>query len=536
MEETLPGVADDDPGERIVCHVDMDCFYASCERLKEPELAGEAVVVGMGYESGENHGAVATASYEAREYGVDSAQPISDALERLPRMVDADADDPDAPDPADAGYYRPVDMEFYESVASEVKEILHDAAETVREVSIDEAYLDVTEQTRWETVGAGGSGDDDGDGRGHERTLAEGYARYVKQEIQRQVGVPASVGVAPNMSIAKIASDYDKPDGLTVVRPEEVESFLAPLPVEDIHGVGPVRAREFAAMGIETAGDLAAADPAELVDRFGDRGRELYDRARGHDDREVTPRGRPKSLSRESAFTEATADSEAKREKVRALAADVAERARSREAMYRTIGIKVVEPPFDVNTRAESLSGPVDEPELVRKVALELLEEFAESEVRKLGVRVSKLSFGGGEQSTLGGYEGVEGSPESPESGDPPGSSESPKPRRKSASKSVGRSESTATEMTPSLADWDDQRTPDDGTGRRPETAENTERRTNTKTTAPPETLDEWAGVQREECSDSTTEDDDSGREETRRSRSRKTQPSLGEFEEGREE
>jgi len=402
MEETLPGV-DDGPGERVICHVDMDCFYASCERLREPDLDGEPVVVGMGYEYGETHGAVATASYEAREYGVDSAQPISDALERLPRVADADRTDPEAPNPGTAGHYRPVDMAFYESVASDVKEVLHGLADTVREVSIDEAYLDATAATSWQRVGDGVGGQDEADGA-DSRTLAAGYGRHVKQTIQRRVGVPASVGVGPNMAVAKVASDHDKPDGLTVVPPSAVEGFLAPLPVEDIHGVGPVRARELAAMGIETAGELADADPGRLASRFGDRGRELYDRARGRDDRAVTPRGRPKSLSRESAFTESTDDAEAKREKVRALAADVAERARSREALYQTIGIKVVQPPFEVNTRAESLSGPVDDPELVREVALDLLTEFDDDAVRKLGVRVSKLSFDGGRQASLGGY------------------------------------------------------------------------------------------------------------------------------------
>jgi DNA polymerase IV (DinB-like DNA polymerase) len=306
-------------------------------------------------------------------------------------------------------------MEYYESVAAEVKAVLHDLADTVREVSVDEAYLDATDATSWAaaggTDGSGGAGGTDTDatvdtattdGR---RRLAAGYARHVRQEIRRRVGVPASVGVAPNMAVAKVASDHDKPDGLTVVPPERVASFLAPLPVEDLHGVGPVRARELASMGIDTAGELAAADVDRLVERFGDRGRELYDRARGRDDREVTPRGRPKSLSRESAFTEATEAPAEKREKVRALAADVAERARSRDATYRTIGIKVVQPPFDVNTRAESLSGPVDDPDLVREVALELLAEFETAPVRKLGVRVSNLSFGGGDQAKLAGYD-----------------------------------------------------------------------------------------------------------------------------------
>lgn len=378
--------SDDDP--RIILHVDMDCFYASCERLREPALRGEAVVVGMGYETGEPHGAVATASYEAREYGIDSAQPISQALEALPRAAETDAEP--------AGHYRPVDLDFYEEVASDVKAILHDCADVVREVSIDEAYLDVTDRTSWGVVDADGSED---------RTLAEGYARYIKQRIDREVGVPASVGVAPNMATAKVASDHDKPDGLTVVRPSEVTDFLAPLPVAAIHGIGPVTEQELAEMGVDTAGDLAAVDPTDLADRFGERGRELYARARGDDDREVTPTGRPKSLSRESAFTEATEETEAKRERVSALAADVAARARSRDAMYQTVGIKVVTPPFDVNTRATSLSGPVDEPDLVESIALDLLEEFDDDPVRKLGVRVSKLSFGAQEQARLDGFD-----------------------------------------------------------------------------------------------------------------------------------
>jgi DNA polymerase IV (DinB-like DNA polymerase) len=394
--ETLPGVEESTPS-RIVLHVDMDCFYASCERLRESDLRGEPVVVGMGYESGETFGAVATASYEAREYGVESAQPISEALERLPRAEAGTREPPTEADrDADVGHYRPVDLDYYKSVAASVKEILHECADVVREVSIDEAYLDVTEETAWRYV-------PDGD-----RTLAEGYARHVKQRIGREVGVPASVGVAPNMSAAKIASDHDKPDGLVVVEPGDVGEFLAPLPVDAIHGVGPVTADRLAEIGVETAGDLAEADPTALRSAFGSRGVELHDRARGIDDREVTPTGRPKSLSRESAFAEATEDRGEKRETLAALAADVAARARSRDATYRTIGIKAVVPPYDVNTRERSLPGPVDDPELVEEVALELLDEFDGEAVRKLGVRVSNLSFASGEQARLDGWEGGE--------------------------------------------------------------------------------------------------------------------------------
>ena len=375
-----------DSAERIVCHVDMDCFYAACERLKEPALRGEPVVVGMGYDPDEEHGAVATASYEAREYGVESAQGIETAMERLPPVERAREDDD--LDPADAGYYRPVDMEFYESVSEDVKAILREVADTLREVSIDEAYLDVTESTDWAYVA--------------------GVARHLKNRIASEVGVTASVGVAPTMAAAKIAADHDKPDGLVVVDPDDVEGFLAPLDVERLHGIGPVTAGELREAGIGTIGDLAAVGESWVRERYGERGSELHERARGEDDREVRPAGEPKSLSRESAFAEATAAVEEKRETVEALAAAVADRARREGALYRTAGIKVVEPPFEVHTRAESLSGPIDDPDLLVEIALDLLGEFRDRPVRKLGVRVSNLTFTDGEQADLGEWEGVE--------------------------------------------------------------------------------------------------------------------------------
>jgi len=374
--------------EQIVAHVDMDCFYAACEQRREPALRGEPLVVGMGYENGATHGAVATASYEARAYGVESAMAISEALERLPRKVDA-VEDP-AFEVENAGFYRPVDMDFYESVAADVREILHAEADIVREVSIDEAYLDVTDRVSWETV--------------------ESWAQDLKDTIESEVGVAASVGVAPTMSAAKVASDRDKPDGLVVVEPGTVREFFADLPVEDVHGVGPVTARELGSLDIETAGDLAAADPELLAERFGERGREIRRYARGEDERSVTPKGDPKSLSRESAFTNATAEMEAKCRQVRTLADAVADRAQRKGARYQTIGIKVVTPPFDVNTRARSLPGPVEEPELVSRVALDLLDEFDDDPVRKVGVRVSNLDFSAGEQANLDGFGGGTGS------------------------------------------------------------------------------------------------------------------------------
>ena len=375
----LPGTERPD---QVVAHVDMDCFYAACEQRRDSSLAGEPLVIGMGYEAGESHGAVATASYEAREYGVESAMAISEALERLPRRAESDAD-------ADAGtgIYRPVDLDYYESVAAEVKAILHAESDTVREVSIDEAYLDITDSVDWDGAAAWASG--------------------LRATIESEVGVVASVGVAPTMSAAKVASDREKPDGQVVVEPGNVRAFFAELPVDEVHGVGPVTARELATLGIETAGDLAGADPDTLERRFGERGREIRRYARGEDTREVTPRGDPKSLSRESAFTEAVSAVEEKRRKVTTLARAVADRASRKGARYQTVGIKVVEPKYDVNTRARTLPGPVADADLVESIALDLLAEFDEQPVRKVGVRVSNLDFSVGEQASLGGFEGA---------------------------------------------------------------------------------------------------------------------------------
>ena len=392
----LPGTARPD---QVVAHVDMDCFYAACEQRRDPDLEGEPLVVGMGYEAGETHGAVATASYEAREYGVESAMAISEALERLPRRADADTDSNGGED-VTTGIYRPVDMDYYESVAAAVKEILHAESDTVREVSIDEAYLDVTDTVDWDGAAA--------------------WASDLRATIESAVGGVASVGLAPTMSAAKVASDREKPDGQVVVEPGEVRAFFADLPVDEVHGVGPVTARELARLGIETAGDLADAEPDALERRFGERGREIRRYARGEDTRQVTPRGEPKSLSRESAFTEAVEASEEKRRKVTTLARAVADRAGRKGARYQTVGIKVVEPPFDINTRARSLPGPVADADLVASIALDLLAEFDERPVRKLGVRVSNLDFSAGEQASLGGFDGAAdgGDKEMPADGD----------------------------------------------------------------------------------------------------------------------
>jgi len=355
---------------QIILHVDLDCFFAACERLRSPELRGEPVVIGGGFDSAPPRGAVATASYEAREYGVESAQPMAVALKNLSRRAETDDDTP-------SGYYLKGDHSYYKSISADVMSVIRDHASTVRVIGIDEAYLDVTQATAWDDV--------------------EAFAQSVRADIESTVGVVASIGAAPTMSCAKIASDYNKPDGLCIVEPGTVESFLAPLEIDEIHGVGPVSAERFRDNGIDTAGDLAALSPQEVIDRFGTNTKNLYDRVRGIDDREVSHVGKPKSISKEKSI-EATDDGETKEALIRTLSGQVAERAQAKGARYLTIGIKVVETPFDVNTRETSLHGPIDDPELLQENALRLLREFRETEVRKLGVRVSNLDFSPGEQ------------------------------------------------------------------------------------------------------------------------------------------
>ena len=379
QDQTLPGTATTTDPDRVILHVDMDCFYASCERLRAPELEGVPVVIGMGYQPGADGGAVATASYEARAHGVHSAQPIDQALARLP----LEAEDPETP----TGIYRPVDMEYYRAVAEEVKQLLREHADIIREVSIDEAYLDVSSQATWDSSG----------------TSPGAVAAALQQQLADDVGVPASIGVAANMATAKIASDHDKPEGLVIVPPGEAAAFLAPLPIEDLHGIGPVSAGELRARDVATIGDLAEADAAVITRLFGSRGVELQQRARGIDPRAVEPTGAPKSLSRERSM-QPTDDITSVVPAVQQLADAVAVRAQQKGALYRTIGIKVVTPPFEINTRERSLGGPVDDPALVRSVALELLEEFHGITVRKVGVRVSNLSFAPTDQADLQGW------------------------------------------------------------------------------------------------------------------------------------
>lgn len=389
--ETVSSISDTDT--EIIVHVDCDCFYAACEQRRRPVLQGEPVIVGMGYEDGKTVGAVATASYEAREYGVESAMPIDKALQCLPKAsvlpnpgVETWSDVTGvSTKPSDVGFYCPVDMEFYEEVSQSVRDILTQYSDVVEPISIDEAYLDISTQTTWSDVSE--------------------YVEELKHVIAVEVGIPVSVGVAPTKSAAKVASDKKKPDGKVIVTPGGVKEFFAPLSVEEIHGIGPVAADTLQDMGIETGDDIATTDPSVLHDALGAQGVEAHQRARGHDPRDVTEPENAKSISNESSLGDGTTSESVKQNVVDELLSKVHERVVEKDVLYRTVGVKVVEPPFEVHTRERSLNGPVKDYDLLESIVKSLLEEFSDVKARKLGVRVSNLSFTETTQPSLDKWE-----------------------------------------------------------------------------------------------------------------------------------
>src|SRR5436190_23995976 len=259
---------------RTILHVDMDAFYAAVEQRDRPELKGKPVIVGADPKGGRGRGVVATASYEARAFGVSSAMPISQAWKRCPH-----------------GVYLHPDMDKYAAVSRQVMEVLGRFSDCIEPVSIDEAFLDVTGSRR--AIGDG-----------------ETVAARLKAAVRKETALTASVGVATTKLVAKVASDLRKPDGLVVVPPGTEAEFLAPLPLRRLWGVGPQLGAALAEYGVVTIGDLAAL-PVDLLERrFGKVGGALHYRALGADEDPVGDRDAAKSVSHEHTFDVDTADSE----------------------------------------------------------------------------------------------------------------------------------------------------------------------------------------------------------------------------------
>jgi DNA polymerase-4 len=352
-------------GHRAILHMDMDAFYAAVEQRDRPELRGLPVIVGADPRGGRGRGVVATASYEARRFGVASAMPISQAWQRCPH-----------------GVYLPPDMEKYAEASRRVLEILGRFSDLVEPVSIDEAFLDVTGSRR--ALGTG-----------------EAIARAIKDALRRELELTGSVGVATSKLVAKIASDMRKPDGLVVVPPGGEAAFLAPLPVRRLWGVGPKMEEQLARLGIHFIGDLAALPPERLERRLGTHGHDLLRLARGEDDRPVvSDAGDAKSVGHEHTFGQDTRDLRRLRRTLLDLADAVARRLRHHGYRARTVTLKYRDETFRTITRAETMEEPTDSGEVVFAVAWRLFgRAHGAHRVRLLGISTS--GFGHAAQQGL---------------------------------------------------------------------------------------------------------------------------------------
>jgi DNA polymerase-4 len=341
---------------RAVLHVDMDAFYASVEQHDDPSLAGKPLVVG--WDGG--RGVVAAASYEVRRYGVHSAMPMRTALRLCPQAI----------------CVRPR-MQRYQEVSRIVFSVFREVTPLVQGLSLDEAFLDVTASQA--LLGS-----------------AVDIAHRIKRRIRALTGLTASVGVAPNKLVAKIASDLMKPDGLTVVEPQRVREVLDPLSVRRLPGLGRKTGAKVEAAGIRTLGELRSAPDAVLWPLFGRYAPWVRERASGIDERAVLPEVEEKSLSAEDTFEQDIADPRALQRQLARLADLAASRLRARELVAGCIGVKIRRGDFTTFTRQRAVTPPTAEARAVAGVAAELLGRWLAgnpgAKLRLLGVVLTELT------------------------------------------------------------------------------------------------------------------------------------------------
>lgn len=342
---------------RVIFHVDMDAFYVSVERRENPALSGKPVIVGADPKGGKGRGVVMACSYEARAIGIRSGMPISMAWHKAPQ----------------ATYLRP-NYDLYGSVSESVLGVLRSYADILEHLSIDEAFLDVTSRVK-------------------DFDEAAAYATRVKAAVREREGLACTIGAAPNKSVAKMASDLAKPDGLKVVRPEEVVAFLEPLPVTRISGVGTKTAQLLERVGVRTIGELARFPGAELKKLMGKNSVWLWAIARGVEEMPIEERPDPKSISVERTFDKDVSDWTRVEATIRDVARNVFLRARAQGATFRTIGIKIRFEGFQTHLRERTLSSHVLDEKVLVDVCVDLAQEFAKEghRVRLIGVRVTKL-------------------------------------------------------------------------------------------------------------------------------------------------
>jgi DNA polymerase-4 len=331
----------------------MDAFYAAVEVLDDPELEGKPVIVGGSKE----RGVVSSASYEARKFGVHSAQPIATAARLCPQ-----------------GVFLPVRMWRYQEISQQIFKIFEHFSPLVEPLSLDEAFLDVTGSTR--LFGT-----------------PEEIAKKIREQVVEETGLTVSAGVAPSKFVAKIASDMQKPDGLTIVPEGKVEEFLQPLPIEKLWGVGKATRKILAHLGVKTIGDLGLLSSKLLVRKLGKQGLHLYLLAKGVDQREVEPEREVKSIGHEDTYPIDISDLEEARKQLLSLATRVAKRLRDYGLVGKTVSLKVKYHDFVQITRSITLAEPTDDSRKIFQTCCDLLgkTEVGIRPVRLLGISLSQL-------------------------------------------------------------------------------------------------------------------------------------------------
>src|SRR5712664_3109540 len=352
---------------RIILHCDLDAFYPSCEIHRDPSLKGKPLIVGADPKNGKGRGVVTSCSYEARKFGVRSGMPISMAWKLCPQ-----------------GIFVPPDFELYGETSERVMNIMRDFADIFEQTSIDEAYIDVSKRCK--------TYDD-----------AKLRASKLKDALKEREGLTVSVGISPSKSISKMASDVQKPDGLTAVQPEDVDKFLEPLPVNRISGVGKKTTEFLHEKGIETIGQMREVEAKKLTDWFGRGGVWLWAIANGIEETPVEGRPLRKSISVEQTFERDLRDKSLVIQALAALTVEVHERLREERLLFRTVGVKVRLEGFQTFTREKSHTGYVDDKNVIDEYVKLLFREFENDprKVRLVGVRLSGLRPSQGRQSRL---------------------------------------------------------------------------------------------------------------------------------------
>jgi DNA polymerase IV (archaeal DinB-like DNA polymerase) len=350
--------------QRVIGHIDFDYFYAQCEELRNPELKTKPVAVCVFSDRGGDSGAIATANYIARRYGVKSGMPIKFAKRKLEDIPEAT--------------FLPTDFDYYSEVSENVMNLIRKYADVFEYVGRDEAYLDVTKRTEGDF------------------TKAAHLAQQLKNSIRSNTKLSSTVGVSANKLVSKIASDFKKPDGLTVVEPDKIESFLDPLPIKVIPGIGKKSEEKFHEMGLQTISDLKKLDVFSLNSLFGRKtGTYIYNAARGVDDEPVSPRAEPIQYSRIITLKQDTKDFESLSKDLEQLCADVHEAIVRDNLVFKSVGIQFVQEDLSNRTKSRMLRNPTSSLDELKKTALQLLKESLEDQkllIRRLGVKVSDFS------------------------------------------------------------------------------------------------------------------------------------------------